>query len=168
MKIWLIGMMGSGKTTAGEIAASNLGVRFFDTDRIAEERTGTSIARLWADRGENAFRDVERAIVRSLVDADGIVATGGGVVLDEGNRRLLVESGTVVWLDATPMELRARIDGSAGRPLLTAASGTTEEILESKLRERGAIYESVAEYRIDTDHLTTTDVARRIEALWKS
>lgn len=168
MKIWVIGMMGSGKTSAGEIAATNLGVPFIDTDQVVEERTGMSVAGVWASGGEETFRDIERSIVEELVDAEAIVATGGGVVLHEGSRRLLVESGTVVWLDATPSALASRVAGSSSRPLLAGAEEEPEEVLETKLSERVALYESVAHHRIDTDGLSPVEVARKIEALWKS
>lgn len=168
MKIWLIGMMGSGKTSAGEIAATNLGVPFMDTDRVVEERTGMSVAGVWANEGEETFREVERSVVEDLVDAEAIVATGGGVVLHEGSRRLMVESGTVVWLDAAPSALASRVAGSSSRPLLADAEEGAEEVLEAKLSERVALYESVAHHRIDTDGLSPIEVAGKIEALWKS
>lgn len=69
MKIWLIGMMGSGKTSVGELVAANLGVPFADTDRLVEERLGSSIANYWTEHGEAAFRDVEREVVAGLQDA---------------------------------------------------------------------------------------------------
>lgn len=168
MKIWLIGMMGSGKTSAGEIAASNLGVAFLDTDRLVEEKLGMSIARFWTEHGEKAFREVERSVVEEIVDVEGIVAAGGGVVLDEGNRELLSRSGTVVWLDATPAALASRVAGSTDRPLLVQAGEQPEVVLETKLQQRIGLYESVSEHRIATDDLAPGQVAMRIEALWKS
>lgn len=167
MRIWLIGMMGSGKTSAGEIAARNLGVPFMDTDRIVEQRTGESVTSLWSASGEEAFRDVERTVVEELAGEEGIVATGGGVVLDAVNRQVLVDSGTVVWLRAEPSTLAARVAMTSDRPLL-AGSEDRVGVLETKLRERLDLYESVADYRIETDDLSPAEVAGEIEALWKS
>jgi shikimate kinase len=166
MKIWLIGMMGSGKTSAGEIAAGNLGVPFIDTDRVVEQRTGESLSDLWSRGGEEFFRDVERTVVEELASEEGIVATGGGVVLHEGNRRLLADSGTVVWLRAEPAAIVSRVAASSDRPLL-AETGDRAGVIEEKLRERLALYESIADHRIETDDLSPTEVASEIEALWK-
>ena len=167
MKIWLIGMMGSGKTSAGEIAAGNLNVPFMDTDRIIEQRTGESVSSFWSANGEEAFRDVERSVVADLAGEEGIVSTGGGIVLDASNRRLLVDSGSVVWLQARVSTLASRVASSSDRPLL-AASEDPFDVMESKLRERAALYEAVAGYRIETDDLTPSEVAGEIEELWKS
>lgn len=167
MKIWLIGMMGSGKTSAGKIAARNLGVAFMDTDRVVEQRAGESVSAFWSANGEKAFRDVERSVVEELADEEGIVATGGGVVLNAANRRLLVDSGTVVWLRAEPSALAARVSTSSDRPLL-AESEDRLGVIATKLRERQGLYELVADYRIETDHLSPIEVAGEIEAIWKS
>jgi shikimate kinase len=167
MKIWLVGMMGSGKTSAGEIAAGNLGVPFMDTDRIVEQRTGESVSTLWSTRGEQAFRDAERSVVEDLVGEEGIVATGGGVVIDQTNRQLLADSGVVVWLCAAPSALASRVAESSDRPLL---SGNEDRVvvIERKLGERSSLYQSIADRRIETDDLDTHEVAREIEAIWMS
>lgn len=167
MKVWLIGMMGSGKTSAGEIAARDLDVPFMDTDRLVEQRTGESVSSLWSTSGEESFRDVERSVVEELADEVGIVATGGGVVLDAANRRILAASGTVVWLRAEPSALVARVATTSDRPLL-AESQDRLGVMEAKLRERQNLYESIADYRIATDGLSPTEVALEIEAIWKS
>lgn len=168
MKIWLIGMMGSGKTSAGKIAASRLGVLFNDTDRLVEAKVGQSVAEYWKDHGEQAFRDIEKSVVQGLADTEGIIATGGGVVLDTDNRALLSSSGSVVWLDATPSALAARVSGSAERPLLAGSEHESERVLMDTMEDRIGLYKSIADHRIPTDDLAAEDVAREIEALWKS
>lgn len=168
MKIWLVGMMGSGKTTAGSMAASALGVPFLDTDQLVTDKVGTTIAELWSDEGEGVFRSAERAVVADIEARSGVVATGGGVVLDAVNRAILARSGTVVWLEASPRVLAARVSTSAERPLLETADQPAVAVLERTLAERSILYEAVADHRVDTDHLDAAAVARRIEGLWKS
>lgn len=168
MKIWLTGMMGSGKTTSGSLAAASLDVPFIDTDELVAAKAGTSIAELWSDQGEEAFRDIERAIVAEVEAQAGIVSTGGGVVLDEANRAVLARSGIVVWLEASPEVLASRVSSSAERPLLAAAGDRAVAVLARTLAERSDLYADLADHRIETDHLDTADVARRIEGLWKS
>lgn len=168
MKIWLVGMMASGKTTAGRLAAASLDVAFFDTDELVADEAGTSIAELWAERGEEAFREAERAMVARLEPKQGIVATGGGVVLDEANRMVLTRSGTVAWLDASPMVLASRAGGSAERPLLAGSDNEAESVLSETLAERASLYSEVADHRLETDGVDPETIAGWIEALWKS
>lgn len=168
MKIWLVGMMGSGKTSAGALAAAGLGVPFLDTDQLVAEKVGKTIAELWSDEGEEAFRSVERAVVTDVEASSGIVATGGGVVLDELNRAALARSGTVVWLEASPSALASRVSGSAERPLLETAGEPAVSVLARTLADRSWLYADVAEHRVDTEVLDVEAVAQRIQGLWKS
>lgn len=168
MKIWLIGMMGSGKTSVGEMAASKLGIPFADTDRLVEERTGSTVAHFWTEHGEPAFREVEKEVVASLEDADGIIATGGGAIVDETSRAIIARSGMVVWLDARPEALAARLGSGVDRPIVTSAKTPVKTILASTLDVRSEIYKEVADLRIATDDLSPEEVAERIEALWNS
>ncbi len=96
----------------------------------------------------------------------GVIATGGGVVLQEANRRILNRSGLVVWLAAEPATLVSRLTQSSDRPLLPASGGRTG-VMEKVLRDRSHLYESVAGHRIETGDLEPHEVAREIEALWK-
>ena len=166
MKIWLVGMMGSGKTSAGEMAAAKLGVPFADTDRLVEERVGASIAGFWKEHGEAAFRQVESDVVAELETVEGIVATGGGAVLDTTNRAIVARSGRVVWLDARPEALAARVGTGGERPLVGGRHASTRATLQLTLDERSSIYEDLAEHRIGTDDLSTEEVAAEIELLW--
>jgi shikimate kinase len=160
--------MGSGKSSSGRLAASNLGVSFSDTDEVVARRMGCSVAQLWGDLGEAAFRDMEKVALGGLADSDGVVATGGGVVLDEENRRTLVNSGKVVWLEASPAVLAVRLEGAEGRPLLLLPDSDRESVLARQLTERADLYAEVASHRIATDKLTVAQVADRIEEIWNA
>ncbi len=166
MTLWLVGMMGSGKTSAGRLAASNLRVEFSDTDEVVARRMGCSVAQLWGDLGEAVFRDLEKVAVRALAGREGIVATGGGVVLDAENRETMVSTGPVLWLEASPAVLARRLKGSEGRPLLVVPDGERESVLARHLEERASLYAEVATHRIATDDMTVEEVALRIGELW--
>ncbi len=168
MTLWLIGMMGSGKTTSGELAASRLGVPFRDTDEVVAERMGCSVAQLWGTLGEATFRDMEKVALSKLAGSEGIVATGGGVVLDEGNRRILSESQRVVWLEASPTVLEMRLDSTGDRPGLVSSEIRTVDFLSELLDERLPLYTEVASHRISTDSIDADAVAKEIEDIWKA
>ena len=164
--MWLIGMMASGKTSAGKLAAARLSVPFFDTDAVVAERMGCSVAQLWGTLGESAFRELEKAATSNLARKDGIVATGGGVVLDEENRRVITRSPKVVWLEASPPVMAARLGSTDERPLLKDSDQPTETIVAERLQERAQLYADTATHRIDTDDMDIEAVAMTIEAIW--
>lgn len=168
MKMWLVGMMGSGKTSAGEMAAERLEVDFADTDTEVERRAGMSIPDLWSARGEAAFRRLETQVVADFEHRTGIVATGGGAVLNDRNRDVMTRSGTVVWLDAAPAALATRIGHPGERPLLSSSDNAPEALLTKTHTERIHLYTEVASSRIATDALDLNGVVDRIEQLWKS
>lgn len=119
MKLWLVGMMGSGKTTVGRLLAKRLGWPFFDADEEIERAEARTIARIFEESGEPRFREIERDVVAKIAreDGDAVVALGGGAVLDGETRRLLRETGRTAVLDASPDVLAARVRGE-DRPLL--------------------------------------------------
>lgn len=122
MRIFLTGFMAAGKTTVGRELAALLAAPFVDLDREIEERAGASVAGIFARDGEAAFRHLERrelARITARVDDPLVVATGGGTVGDEENRRLMTENGRIVWLDPDFEVLSARLSGAAAgeRPL---------------------------------------------------
>ena len=164
--MWVVGMMGSGKTTAGRIAAHDLGVAFLDTDDVIAERMGCSIAQFWGERGEAAFREVEKVATASLAGRAGVKATGGGVVLDEENRHILNESLKVVWLVAEPETLAARIESQEARPLV-ASEKLDVEVLTEMLGQRSHLYAEVATHQIDTETLDPASVALALEEIWR-
>jgi shikimate kinase len=183
-RVVLVGMMGSGKSTVGLLAAGLLGADFADSDDEVERSAGLTVKQIFETRGEASFRDAEADALHSLLGAPGpiVVAAGGGVVLREGNRELMRRDSTVVWLRAGTSELAKRIgdtdsdndgagrgggDSVAGRPLL--AGRQPEETLENRLgeilRERSALYESVAHFVVDTDGLPPESVAQAVASL---
>ena len=166
MTLWLIGMMGSGKTTAGEAASQRLGVAFFDTDREVARKLGCSVAQLWGTLGESVFRDLEKVAVRRLAEEEAIVATGGGCVLDAENRQTMTGSGRVVWLEAAPSDLATRLADSSDRPILASSAEPVESVITGLLVERGPFYEETSTHRIDTTGLEPDEVASRIRAIW--
>lgn len=168
MTLWLVGMMGSGKTTSGKLAATRLGVSFRDTDEVVAERMGCSVAQLWGTLGEATFRDMEKVALSNLAGSEGIVATGGGVVLDEDNRRILSESRKVVWLEASPTVLERRLDSTVDRPGLVSTEVRTVEFLSELLDQRLPFYTEVASNRILTDSIDPGAVAKKIEDIWKA
>lgn len=115
--IYLIGMMGCGKSTCARELGNRLGRQVLDTDQEIERQAGCSVSEIFAEQGEARFREMETALCRTLSEKDGlIVATGGGLPLREENRRLLQKSGMVIFLHRDPAEIFSTGDMS-GRPL---------------------------------------------------
>lgn len=166
----LVGMMGTGKSTVGREVATSSGRRFVDLDGVIEAEAGLSIAEIFVHEGEPAFRRREsEALAAVLASATGalVVATGGGCVLDAGNRRLLGQSGTVVWLRATPAvlveRLRAETGGIDARPLLAADDADAQ--LAALEASRAPLYAEVADHVVDVDHRSVGELASTILAL---
>ncbi|MDH3308818.1 MAG: shikimate kinase [Acidimicrobiia bacterium] len=167
MLLWLIGMMGAGKSEVGSLVARQLDVPHFDTDDEVIKAAGQPIRALWNDEGEPAFRAMEAAQVTRLAAlSDAVISTGGGVVLSGVNVAAMRASGTVIWLKAHPDRLAARIGSGADRPLLTDRSpaGALATILE----ERSALYAAAAHRTVETDDLTGEDVARKVAEAWRA
>jgi shikimate kinase len=149
----LIGMMGSGKTTVGRVLAERLGRPFIDSDEQVEARTGRTVREIWEEDGEAAFRALERdALVEALrSDEPTVIAAAGGTVLDAANRDALRAAGTVLWLQASPEVLAARVDRASHRPLLADDPLGTLRRLDA---ERASLYLDVADVVVgvgDTD-----------------
>ncbi|MEO1350557.1 MAG: shikimate kinase [Cyanobacteria bacterium J06635_15] len=136
--LYLIGMMGAGKSTVGKQLAQQLDYRFFDTDTLVEQVSGQTIPQIFADQGETAFRELETAVLAQLAPYTRlVVATGGGIVLKPKNWSYL-HHGVVVWLDAPLSVLEQRLTGDHQRPLLQ-----TEDLslkLETLMAERQSLY----------------------------
>jgi shikimate kinase len=168
--IALVGYRGTGKSTVGRIIADRLGRPFADADREIEARTGRPIRSIFALDGEAAFREHEALILGDIAARrpGGVVATGGGAVLLEGNRRLLREFGFVVWLTADADTLARRLQGSQrgvdDRPPLTAA-GTLAEIAKV-LEARTPLYQEVADVAVSTLGLNVEQVSDAVLEAW--
>jgi len=160
--IWLVGLMGAGKSAVGRRLAERLRRRFVDNDEAVERAAGATVAEIFAGEGEAAFRERERAALERSAGHSVVVALGGGAIAQPGAAALLARSGTVVWLRARPETLAARIGDSSERPLLAGLQGAARvERLRELLREREPHYAS-ARIAIDTDGLDPDQVAARI------
>ena len=161
--LFLVGFMGSGKSTVGRLLASDLELPFVDLDRQIEADAGQSITDIFARRGEPAFRAMEHDALEGLTDEpDHVVACGGGVVVDDRNRVLLKALGRVVYLRITAEEAIARIGSTEGRPLL--AGGDPVAAGRTLLASRENLYSAVADVIIDTSGQTPHQVAESVEA----
>ena len=156
-RLLLVGMMGSGKTTVGHLAAQRLGWPHLDSDAEVEEATGKTVPEIFAEQGEAAFRVAETAALERALEVEPVVVSvAGGAVLDAGNRQLLHKSGTVVWLRAEVDTLAGRVGDGAGRPLL---DGDTERALAELDAVRRLLYAQVADCVVDVDDKTPEQVA---------
>jgi shikimate kinase len=161
--IFLIGMMGVGKTTIGRLLAQAAGVEFVDCDRELEVRAGTSITTIFEVEGEEGFRRREAALLDELTQRRGIVlATGGGAVLREENRRVLRERGLVVYLQSTVDEIVRRTRRDTTRPLLQA--GDPRARVEQLLREREPLYRQTAHLSFQSGSTNPKKLVKRILA----
>lgn len=155
----LVGTMGAGKTTVGRLLADALGVGFLDSDHAVEARAGKSVQEIFVDDGETAFRELERAAVAAALEGhDGVLALGGGAVLDPATRELLA-SHRVVFLKVGLTDAAKRVGLGVGRPLLL---GNVRARVKQLLDERTPIYEGLARISVDTDGRTPQDVAAEI------
>lgn len=162
ISIYFVGLMAVGKSTVGRLLADSLGLQFFDTDHVIEERAGAPVAWIFDVEGEPGFRDREQHVIDELTQADGIVlATGGGAVLRAENRRVLSARGCVVHLDSPLERLVERTQKDKKRPLLR--DGDSRATFRRLLNERLPLYEDIADYRFVTDHQGPKALARQIE-----
>jgi len=159
--IFLVGMMGAGKTTVGRALARRLSRRFVDSDEEIEARCGVSIPVIFEIEGEVGFRARERAVIGELSAEPGIVlATGGGAVLAEENRRALSERGTVIYLRAQPADLFRRLRNDRNRPLLM--TGDPLKRLEELYVQRDPLYRELADIEVETGRQKVQLLANRL------
>jgi shikimate kinase len=158
----LVGPMGAGKSTVGRLVAESLGVGFLDTDEAVEHRTGRTVAELFVDEGEAYFRQLEReAVADALATHDGVLALGGGAVLDSDTREQLADH-RVVFLRVGLSDAAQRVGLGVSRPLLL---GNVRGRIKQLLDERTPVYESVSAHVVDTDGVTAEEVAEQVRAL---
>lgn len=165
--IFLIGYRGTGKTTVARLLAERLGWDHFDADDEIERRAGKSVAAIFAEEGEPAFRDLEASVVAELCRwRRSVVALGGGAVLNEANRTAIRMAGIVVWLAATADTLAGRLAADettpSRRPDLTKSGGLTE--IETLLATREPIYRACATFEVDTEGKTLAEIVDEILA----
>ncbi len=163
-RVLLIGMMGAGKSVVGALLASRLGWPHLDSDQLVEQRTGTSVARIFSEEGEAAFRAEEAAVLAEVVSGPGsaVVSVAGGAVLAAANRRLVADAGVVIWLRASLPTLAGRVDRGNHRPLL---DGDRVARLTELYAARRRYYEEIADVVIDVDDLSPAEVADRVVAV---
>ena len=160
-RIYLTGFMGSGKSTVGRILADLLQSPFTDLDEFIVQKAGKSIPEIFQHEGEPAFRQMEAEAVKFSSTEEGVFGLGGGAVLILESRNILMASGLVVYLRATPDTLARRLESEAqGRPLL-AGDGRLEDRITFLLRKRSKSYE-LAHWVVDTDNLTPEQVASKL------
>lgn len=165
-RVVLVGPPGSGKSTVARVLADRWGVAARDTDADVEARAGKPITEIFVDDGEPAFRALEReAVAAALVGHDGVLALGGGAVLDPGTQEALAayrsSGGAVVFLDVSLAHAAPRVGFNRSRPLLL---GNPRARWQALMDERRPVYESVATARVTTDDRTPEEVADQVAA----
>ena len=159
--IALIGFMGGGKSAVGRELSRRLGWPRHDTDEIIREQFGISIPDIFARHGEPVFRDAETALLKTLRGGiAGIVVTGGGIILRTENVQLLRGMGRIVWLDADEEILWQRVSKHSTRPLLQTPDPRAR--FAELLQERLPLYQSAADYRINTTSNSIAQVTDEI------
>jgi shikimate kinase len=162
--LFLVGFMGAGKSSVGLVVAERLGRSLIDLDDLIEQQDGRKISEIFAENGEESFREMEsRALVSLATVPPSVVACGGGIVLRAENRTRLKEMGLVVYLEVTAGEALARIGDGGTRPLLSGPSGALAAT--SILAARESLYRSVADAVVDTTGRTIAQVAEDVASI---
>ncbi|MBB3190782.1 shikimate kinase AroK [Halomonas cerina] len=164
----LVGPMGAGKSTIGRLLAAELSRDFFDSDHEIQARCGADIPWIFDVEGEAGFRDRETQMIHDLTGREGVViATGGGAVLREENRRLLRDSGTVIYLYTTVEQQLKRTAKDRNRPLLQR--GDREQVLREMFALRDPLYRATADLVVRTDRRgprgVVGEIVRRVQRL---
>lgn len=160
--IFLVGLMGAGKTTVGRVLARRLHLQFLDCDHEIEARTGVAVRTIFEVEGEAGFRAREAAMIAELTARPGVLlATGGGSIGNPENRRLLRERGTVIYLRARPEDLFKRTRHDRDRPLLQTADPLAR--LRELLDVRHPLYQETAHLTLDTGDQGVPRLVARIE-----
>ena len=168
--VFLVGLMGAGKTTAGRLMARRLKREFLDSDHEIERRCGVKVPVIFEIESEAGFRQREAAVIAELTAREDVVlATGGGAVLQEANRRHLAARGTVIYLHALPAALFERVRQDKNRPLLATADPQAR--LQELYAVRDPLYREIADIVVDTGRQSVQSLARqllgRLEEAWK-
>jgi shikimate kinase len=160
MNIYLIGPMGSGKTSVGGELAEKLKQPFVDTDDLIIQEANKSINQIFDEDGEKFFRELESKVLKSISkEKNLIVATGGGIVLSEANRTLLQATGKIIYLKISVKEQILRLAKETNRPLL---KNRNKKMLEALNGERRPYYDELADQSIETDVFTSSEICKKI------
>jgi shikimate kinase len=166
--IALVGLMGAGKSAVARALGERLGTAVADLDAMVEAERGCSIAELFVREGEPSFRRLEgHVLAQALAAGAGVIACGGGIVLDPAHRGTLAARCRVVWLEVSPAAAAMRLAGARGsRPLLAAGAESAAVLplprLEALLAERRPLYEQVAQERVPAEGRTVDEVADEV------
>jgi shikimate kinase len=161
--VWLVGMMGAGKSVVGHVLGERLRCRFIDADAEIERTAGASISEIFEREGEAGFRALERRTLRALAGTPAVVALGGGAIAQKGVAELLKRSGTVVYLRARPETLLDRVGQASERPLLARLDPSQRLDRLRTLLEQRASYYAKASCSVDTDGKSVEEVAAEVE-----
>lgn len=165
--IYLIGLMGAGKTTVGRLLAKSLSMPFYDSDKAIEDVTGVDIATIFEFEGEKGFRIRENKMIKELTELEDVVlATGGGVILNKENRERLKENGFVVYLQCSVDRIVDRTSRSSQRPLLNVDN--PREKIQSILDERESLYLSCADFVIDSGQMQSKAAVKEVLKVYES
>lgn len=162
-RIVLMGFMGAGKTTIGKRLAKSLGCSFLDTDEMIEKEQNRKISEIFEKDGEDAFRDMETALLKRLKQSNEmfVLSIGGGMPVREENREILREIGKVIYLKTSKEEIIRRVSGDKNRPLLQG--GSLEEKVTSLMNAREQIYIETAHQEFFTDGKSPLQIALELK-----
>lgn len=167
--IILIGFMGAGKTTIGQALAQQCGLIFEDTDQLIETKAGKTISAIFAEQGEEVFREMETALLEDLLSredgAASVYSVGGGLPMREENRMLLKKLGTVIYLTIQPDTVLERLKGDTTRPLL--AGDNVRERVEGLLTQRDPFYRAAAHHQVSVDNKGISELVEEILACFE-
>jgi shikimate kinase len=156
--VYLIGFMGSGKSTVGKILAEKLNMNFIDIDKLIEEKEGMKIKDIFEQKGEGYFRELERKQIEAIVNQERlVVSTGGGLGANLDNMNLMKKNGDVVWLDVSLNTVLDRLKNDQDRPLLKQPTEKIKQLFE----ERKNVYR-LANIRINADKKTPSQIVEEI------
>ena len=167
MNIFIVGPMGSGKSTVGKIISNELFLNFFDTDEEIESRTGASIDWIFDLEGEEGFRKREKDVLLEIKKTNSsVVSTGAGLVLEKNNRELLASNGKVIYLDVSIESQLKRTTFDKTRPLLS--KGDKREILLKMSKDRDHLYKKLADITIKAGKKSCKEIIEEIASKIKT
>lgn len=165
--IFLIGFMGCGKSTIARMLSEKCGVTQVEMDEIIVQEQDMPITEIFEKYGEEHFRDIETDLIRRLQTSDGVVVScGGGAVLREENRKMMKESGVIVWLTAKPETILERVKHSTNRPILNGHMNV--EYIAELMEKRRECYQEAADYQLATDGKSREEICEEILEVVKS